>query len=136
MLCLVPQSCPTLCDPIDCSSPGSSVHGIFQARILCSLVIYILQEYYVHWSIIYISRKWQPTPILENSMDKGVWPVTLYKVAESDMTEQLTLQDFKLDSAGSLVLRFLEHRSLGGAGRDDKGEHRPGLGFSISGRQS
>ena len=39
-------------------------------------------------------------------MDKGVWPVTLYKVAESDMTEQLTLQDFKLDSAGSLVLRF------------------------------
>ena len=30
----VAQSCPTLCDPIDCSLPGSSVHGIFQARIL------------------------------------------------------------------------------------------------------
>ena len=28
------QLCPTLCDPIDCSLPGSSVHGIFQARIL------------------------------------------------------------------------------------------------------
>ena len=28
------QSCLTLCDPIDCSSPGSSVHGILQARIL------------------------------------------------------------------------------------------------------
>ena len=27
-------SCPTLCDPMDCSPPGSSVHGIFQARIL------------------------------------------------------------------------------------------------------
>ena len=26
--------CPTLCDPMDCSLPGSSVHGIFQARIL------------------------------------------------------------------------------------------------------
>ena len=26
------QSCPTLCDPMDCSPPGSSVHGIFQAR--------------------------------------------------------------------------------------------------------
>ena len=26
------QSCPTLCDPTDCSPPGSSVHGIFQAR--------------------------------------------------------------------------------------------------------
>ena len=28
------QSCPTLCDPIDCSLSGSSVHGIFQARVL------------------------------------------------------------------------------------------------------
>ena len=30
----VAQSCPTLCDPTDCSPPGSSVHGIFQARVL------------------------------------------------------------------------------------------------------
>ena len=30
----VTQSCLTLCDPMDCSLPGSSVHGIFQARIL------------------------------------------------------------------------------------------------------
>ena len=30
----VAQSCPTLCDPIDCSPPGSSLHGILQARIL------------------------------------------------------------------------------------------------------
>ena len=28
------QSCPTLCDPTDYSPPGSSVHGIFQARVL------------------------------------------------------------------------------------------------------
>ena len=28
------QSCPTLCNPVDCSPPGSSVHGILQARIL------------------------------------------------------------------------------------------------------
>ena len=31
---LVAQSCPTLCDPMDCSLPGSSVYGILQARIL------------------------------------------------------------------------------------------------------
>ena len=31
---LVPQSCLTLCDSIDCGLPGSSVHGILQARIL------------------------------------------------------------------------------------------------------
>ena len=30
----VAQLCPTLSDPMDCSLPGSSVHGIFQARIL------------------------------------------------------------------------------------------------------
>ena len=30
----VAQSCPTLSDPMNCSLPGSSVHGIFQARVL------------------------------------------------------------------------------------------------------
>ena len=30
----VAQSCPTFSDPMDCSPPGSSVHGIFQARVL------------------------------------------------------------------------------------------------------
>ena len=33
-VCLVTQSCLTLCDPMDCSRPGSSVYGIYQARIL------------------------------------------------------------------------------------------------------
>ena len=30
----VTRSCPTLSDPMDCSLPGSSIHGIFQARVL------------------------------------------------------------------------------------------------------
>ena len=34
VLCLVAQSCLTLCDPVDCSLPDSSVHGILQARIV------------------------------------------------------------------------------------------------------
>ena len=34
MLCLVSQSCPTLCNPMNCGPPGSYVHGILQARIL------------------------------------------------------------------------------------------------------
>ena len=42
------QLCPTLCDPIDGSPPGSSVHGILQARILecgsrCSLESAVLE---------------------------------------------------------------------------------------------
>ena len=32
MLCLVPQSCPTLCDPKDCSPPGSSIPGDFPGK--------------------------------------------------------------------------------------------------------
>ena len=39
--CMHPQSCPTLCDPMDCSLPGSSVHGIFQARILEWIALYM-----------------------------------------------------------------------------------------------
>ena len=38
-VCVCAQSCPTLCDPRDCSSPGSSVHEISQARILEWVVI-------------------------------------------------------------------------------------------------
>ena len=40
---LVAHSCPTLCDRMDCSLPGSSVHGILQARILEWVAIPFLQ---------------------------------------------------------------------------------------------
>ena len=39
VLCLVTQSCLTLCNHVDCYLPGSSVHGILQARILQWVVI-------------------------------------------------------------------------------------------------
>ena len=42
----VAQSCPTLCDPMDCSLPGSSVHGIFQARVL----EWVATAFSVKWS--------------------------------------------------------------------------------------
>ena len=45
----VAQSCPTLSDPMDCSPPGSSTHGIFQARVL-------------EWGAIAFSRDRLPTP--------------------------------------------------------------------------
>ena len=38
----VAQSCLTLCDPVDCSLPGSSVHGMFQARVLEWVAISLL----------------------------------------------------------------------------------------------
>jgi len=36
---LVAQSCPTVCNPMDCSLPGSSILGIFQAKVLESVAI-------------------------------------------------------------------------------------------------
>ena len=42
-LVLVTQLYPTLCDPMDCSPPGSSVHGILQARILAWVAIQFLR---------------------------------------------------------------------------------------------
>ena len=56
--CLVTQSCPTLCDPMDCSPPGSSVHGILQARILGWVAISFSREFY--WP-----RDWTTSPALE-----------------------------------------------------------------------
>ena len=64
----IAQSCPTLSDPMDCSPPGSSVHGIFQARILewvavahhkyfgnlTHLVVYFYKEVFESWK----SRKY------------------------------------------------------------------------------
>ena len=37
------QFCPTLCNPMDCSLPGTSVHGILQARILGWVAMHLLQ---------------------------------------------------------------------------------------------
>ena len=51
------QSCPTLCDPMDHSLPGSSVHGIFQARILEWVAIsnFTKEEYIcvILWGVLY-----------------------------------------------------------------------------------
>ena len=43
------QSCPTLCDPMDCSLPGSSVHGSLQARILEWVAISFTNEISSSW---------------------------------------------------------------------------------------
>ena len=44
VLCLVAQLCLILCDPMNYSLPGSSVHGIFQARVLEWVAISFSQE--------------------------------------------------------------------------------------------
>ena len=58
-LCSVAQLCPILCDPMDYSLPGSSVHGIFQTRILDwvafpspgDLPNLGIKPYLLHWQV-------------------------------------------------------------------------------------
>ena len=58
----VAQLCPTLCDPVDCSTSGSSVHGILQARILgwvaipfsrvsCQPISCIVGRFFTMWDL-------------------------------------------------------------------------------------
>ena len=58
--CSVTESCPALCDPVDCSPPGSSVHGISQPRILewgCQLLLQGIfpnqgsDSHLLHWQV-------------------------------------------------------------------------------------
>ena len=57
----VAQSCRTLCDPMDCSLPGSSVLGIFQARVLEWVAISFSKNFYKQWiNIAAGSRQYQP----------------------------------------------------------------------------
>ena len=99
----VVQSCPTLYDPMDCSPPGSSVHGIFQARVLewgaiafsnqAALMIKNLSANAVDardmGSILGLGRSpggGNGNPLqyscLRNPVDRGVWWTTVHKVAQ------------------------------------------------------
>ena len=61
----VTLSCPTLSDPMDCSLPGSSVHGVFQARVLEWGAIALFKK---DWGGVTISRK---TPLKEVTFGQG-----------------------------------------------------------------
>ena len=70
------QSCLTVCDPMDCSLPGSSIHGIFQARVLeWSAIAFSIKRSYILSKLLFNllldppggkiawRRVWQPTPV-------------------------------------------------------------------------
>ena len=52
----VAQSCPTLCNPMDYSLLGSSVHGIFQARVLEWVAIFLLQGIFLNLDLLHCSQ--------------------------------------------------------------------------------
>ena len=55
------QSFLTLCDPMDCSLPGSSVHGILQARILEWVAMSFSRTFYQQWSLFSVLLLWFPS---------------------------------------------------------------------------
>ena len=83
----VTQSCPTLCNPMDHSLPGSSIHGIFQVRILewvaigfsrqngkLNCNIFLCLEYYTAMKTNYWGLPWWSSGLPSNAGDAGLIP--------------------------------------------------------------
>ena len=106
------QSCLTLCDPMDCSPPGSSAHGIFQARILEWVAIFFFRgssqprnQTCISWSsrqILYHWATWEApkrgynllNPISSTGPVTIILPLTLHMVVNvsfSDYSPQMTV---------------------------------------------
>ena len=87
------QSCPTPCDPMDCSLPGSSVYGIFQARILACLC----------------TKSLQSCPALFNSMDWSPSGASVQGILQARILEWVAISSSK----GSSQPRDLTQVSCG-----------------------
>ena len=94
----IAQSCPTLCDPMDCSLPGSSVHGIFQATVLEWVAISFsrasarprdwIRISCIDRRILYHCATWEANPMIQNVFI-GSWGNQSLGV-EKHCLEQLT----------------------------------------------
>ena len=84
----VAQSCPTLSDPMDCSPPGSSIHGIFQARVL-------------EWDAIAFSTCWEDTELIHwRYLD----PHVAHRKPWSILTIEITFRLFPSVNLNSMVV--------------------------------
>ena len=86
----VAQSCPTLSDPMDCSLPGSSIHGIYQARVL-------------EWVAIAFSE-------YPKSFGDGNGPLSSVQFSRS--VESHSLQPYGLHAARQASLSITKSRNL------------------------
>ena len=112
------MNCPTLCDPMDCSLPGSSVHGILQARILEWVAISFPRKLCKLWK----SRK----PFLVILITPRVWTPLVYAsllMVRNGLPQWLNGKD-SVCSAGAAG-------SVPGSGRSPGGGHGNPLQYSC-----
>ena len=113
----VAQSCPTLCDPVDCSPPRSSVHGIFQARVLEWVVISFSRgsswprdrtqvSSIVSKMLYHLSHQGSPRPTDSKDGDAVAW------TAEVESSSPLMMFSAKFCKSYELVERNRMHRPL------------------------
>ena len=102
----VTQSCLTLCDPRDCSPPGSSVHGIFQARVL-------------EWVAISFSNAWkwkvkvkslQSCPTLWDPMDCSLQGLSAHGTFQARVLEWVAIA-FSQKNAHYPTIALISHTS-------------------------
>ena len=108
--CLVAQSCPTLCDPMECNLPGSSVDGILQARILEWVAISFsrdipnpgIKPHLLHWQVDSVPLSHQVTPL---------WPkiyvtFSILTSKENDRTEYNAIRNWKVIEFATICKLF------------------------------
>ena len=127
----VTQSCPTLSDPMDCSPPGSSVHGIFQVRVLEWGAIAFSESKHSNMLMV-LSRYWlwspgssevKNLPAMQKTQETRVWFLGGEDPLEKEITtyfsicagEMLWTEDLgRLQSMGSQrVVHDWAHTGIG-----------------------
>ena len=95
----VTQSCPTLSDPMDCSLPGSSVHGICQARVL-------------EWAAIAFSRYADDTILMAESEEEVKSLLLIVKEESEKVGLKLNIQKTKIMASGPITSREIDGKTV------------------------
>ena len=84
----VALSCPTLSDPMDCSPPDSSIHGIFQARVLEWGAIAFSAVSLIPWDKL--SNLWTTPQAKLASCFLNIWPILIFPINHISRYDSIT----------------------------------------------
>ena len=122
---LLLQLSPTLCNPMDCSLPGSSVHGILQARILEWVAIS-----FSNVSLVTADLSWLPSPLFLLSSYQGSLPLSSFVSSGSWCALIPSGSAYRLGDTGGL-LESLYLPSRGMHWKQEEEWSQVGLGFQA-----